>query len=77
MNKQEQVIVDGPESEEVESPETDSSGIESDVGFEVEPSLADIFAMREDEIRDAVGEVRRKRRTRICSVTVFARRLRR
>lgn len=75
MNKQEQAIVDGPESEEVESPETDSS--ESDVGFEVEPSLADIFAMREDEIRDAVGEVRRKRRTRICSVTVFARRLRR
>ena len=60
MNKQEQAIVDGPESEEVESPEPDSTGIESDVGFEVEPSLADISAMREDEIRDAVGEIRRR-----------------
>lgn len=58
MNKQEQEIANGSESEEIESQETDSSGLESDV--ESVPSLADISAMREDEIRDAVGEVRRR-----------------
>lgn len=58
MNKQEQEIANGSESEEIESQETDSSGLESDV--ESLPSLADISAMREDEIRDAVGEVRRR-----------------
>lgn len=45
---------------EEEMQETESSGSDSDGETEVLPSLTGMSAMREDEIREAVGEIRRR-----------------